>query len=397
MLQSLRAIEIQSWMQDTSLRRLFDLLNAGSSEPQALLVGGCVRNALLGMHVDDIDVAAKLSPQEVTRRLEADGVKVVPTGIDHGTVTAVIEGRAYEITTLRADVETDGRRAVVAYTQCWLEDAQRRDFTMNTLLMDLGGSIYDPVEQGLADLEARYIRFVGEPAQRIAEDYLRVLRYFRFHALYGSDVYDEDALQACREASGQLCKLSKERVSQEFFKIIGAPQPGQVLQLMEGVGVLAGLGLSLQSLEILDFLARLQVSYEREDMSVRLYLVSGGDEVLWDGLCGALIIPKLYQKDWDGIVKVLALFDGSGVQNLRECMYRCGKQAAAQGILILTAQDELNQSELKAFMREIDAWDIPMFPLTGQDLMDEGYAPGPALGEELRAREEAWIARGFEG
>ena len=218
-----------------SVRKIFAALG-GDSDTR--MVGGCVRNALIGVPCGDIDIATKLLPQEVMKRLKAAGLKVIPTGIDHGTVTAVADKQGFEITTLRRDVATDGRRAVIAYTDDWAEDARRRDFTMNTLFADLSGKVYDPLGQGVRDLERRKIVFVGDPAERIKEDYLRVLRFFRFHGKYGKGAPDRAALRACAAASRNLKTLSKERVTQEILKILEVAKCPPVLSLMRANGLL---------------------------------------------------------------------------------------------------------------------------------------------------------------
>jgi len=205
----------------------------------ARFVGGCVRNSLLGQPIDDIDIATTLTPDQVTEALEAAGIKVVPTGVDHGTVTAVAEGRPFEITTLRRDVSTDGRRAVVAFTQSWEEDAVRRDFRLNALYAEAGGRIFDPPGEGVADARVGRIVFVGDPMTRIREDYLRILRFFRFHAWYGKGDADSAALAACKALKGMLSGRAAERTQKELLKLLAAPDPRAALRLMAATGVLS--------------------------------------------------------------------------------------------------------------------------------------------------------------
>ncbi|MDA8708744.1 CCA tRNA nucleotidyltransferase [Hellea sp.] len=211
-----------SWMRGDDVAAIFEALPKDSTR----YVGGCVRNALMGIDVGDIDLATKLEPKAVAKALEAAKIKYVPTGIDHGTLTAVIGGKPFEITSLRKDVETDGRRAVVAFTQDWAEDAQRRDLTMNALYADRDGKVFDPTGQGMEDLNAMKFRFVGEAEARVKEDYLRILRFFRFLAWYGGEgKVDGAALKACRENRKGLKKLSAERVWSELKKLLSAPDP----------------------------------------------------------------------------------------------------------------------------------------------------------------------------
>lgn len=212
-----RNIDPKSWMREAETQKIMHLLNPDGL--QTMFVGGCVRNTLLSQKVEDIDLATQLTPDKVTSLLEDASVKVIPTGLDHGTVTAVIDGKAFEITTLRQDVETDGRHAVIRFSESWEEDARRRDFTINALYMDMNGGVYDPLDQGLADIESQTFVFVGDAEQRIKEDYLRILRYFRFHALYGKGDMDTHALDACRKHAGRVEGLSRERITQEFLKI----------------------------------------------------------------------------------------------------------------------------------------------------------------------------------
>ena len=207
-----RQIIPADWMTDYKTVKVMQVLGGYGLPAESMFVGGCVRNMLLARPVKDIDIATIHHPQAVMDKLSANGIRFVPTGLEHGTVTAIVEDATFEITTLRKDVETDGRHAVIAFTEVWGEDAQRRDFTMNTLLATPDGMIYDPLGSGLADLDDRKVRFVGVPDDRVAEDYLRILRFFRFHALYGEGAADEEALSVCKDHADSLTKLSKERV-----------------------------------------------------------------------------------------------------------------------------------------------------------------------------------------
>ena len=226
------------WLSEPSTRRVMDCLTDGGGE--AWFVGGCVRNTLLGAPVQDIDIATVLRPEGVMARAEAAGLKAVPTGIAHGTITLVADHRPFEVTTLRRDVETFGRHATVAFSSDLAEDAARRDFTMNALYASADGRVVDPVA-GLPDLRARRVRFVGDPAQRIAEDYLRILRLFRFHAWYGDAAagLDGPALAACASAQEGLAQLSRERVGAEMVKLLGAADPSPSIAAMTETGILA--------------------------------------------------------------------------------------------------------------------------------------------------------------
>src|ERR1700761_5621664 len=231
-------LPFQAWMTHPATAAVIAALEAAGGEGCARFVGGCVRNALLRQPVSDVDIATTLTPDVVTKALKDAGLKAVPTGVDHGTVTAVAQGKPFEITTLRGAVETDGRRAVVAFTKDWAEDAQRRDFRLNALYADPAGRLYDPTGGGLGDAHAGRIVFVGEAETRIREDALRILRYFRFLAWYGKGEPDGVALAACQALRDLTANLSAERVSKEFLKLLAAVDPREAVSLMARTGVL---------------------------------------------------------------------------------------------------------------------------------------------------------------
>ncbi|WP_409515215.1 CCA tRNA nucleotidyltransferase, partial [Brevundimonas sp.] len=228
----------QPWLEASATRAVMTALETAGGTGCARFVGGCVRNSLLDQPVDDIDIATRLTPDQTMAALKAAGLKAVPTGVEHGTVTGVSERRPYEITTLRRDVETDGRRAVVAFTQDWAQDAARRDFRLNALYADAAGQVFDPTGGGLADAAAGRIVFVGEAQTRIREDYLRILRFFRFYAWYGRGAPDAAGLAACAALKAGMDRLSAERVSKELLKLLAAPDPRSAVQAMAEAGVL---------------------------------------------------------------------------------------------------------------------------------------------------------------
>lgn len=386
-----KTIEPQTWMCEPQTRAVMDVLNGQSKKPQALFVGGCVRNTLLGVEVSDIDIATKHQPQEVIRLCLAAGMKTVPTGIEHGTVTIIHDDKTYEVTTLRKDVATDGRRATIEYAQDWDEDAQRRDFTMNTLLADCDGNIYDPTGQGLTDLDARRVIFVGDPETRIAEDMLRVLRFFRFHAYYGAGDPDPLALKSCAAAAGRISELSRERITQEIFKILSLPNPSPILSLMTEYGVM-----SLwrdADLSILEKLCAFQVRYDVFELSARLRVL--GDAQSMEHL---ILIPKAIHKIWSNIDKVTEQPALRNDHALKVLIYKYGRIATMQSMLIQFATNTIGESQLSDVPRWIDLiknWDIPKFPITGQDLIDQGFKPGRELGDTLRSLESQWMAQGF--
>ena len=270
-----------AWMTLPSTQAVIAALEAKGFAGCARFVGGCVRNTLLKAEVDDIDIATTLTPDQVTEALEAAGIKVVPTGVDHGTVTAVADGRPYEVTTLRRDVSTDGRRAVVAFTKSWEEDAQRRDFRLNALYADGEGRLFDPTGQGIADCMAGRIVFVGDAMTRIREDYLRILRWFRFHAWYGKGEPDQSALTACKALKGMLSGRAAERTQKELLKLLGAEDPRAALRLMAATSVLSAVLPQVKALTRFETLVAIQTEQLFEtDAELRLAALLPDDPIV---------------------------------------------------------------------------------------------------------------------
>lgn len=375
-------ITLSQWMTDPGTVSVMAALNEGAAEPQALFVGGCVRNELLGLPVGDVDIATRLTPQDVTERLEKAGIRVIPTGIDHGTVTAVTPNRSLEITTLRRDVETDGRHAVVAFTVKWREDAARRDFTINTLLADPQGNVYDPTGRGLADLEARRVVFVGEPSLRIEEDYLRILRFFRFFALYGGDRPDAGALVACRQAAAKIATLSRERITQEFLKILAADNAASILEIMFSNGILAELPGREYDAAILARLIELQLAYGEPEVVTRLAALAPEPRMLDK----YLVLSNTQRKALEQIPAIAATLDEITPSAIRKLIYRYGSLMAGQALLLNAAtRNAAVEFDL------IKSWLPPEFPLSGDDVMAAGVPKGPRVGEILRQVEEWWL------
>ncbi|MFC0202460.1 CCA tRNA nucleotidyltransferase [Paracoccus rhizosphaerae] len=358
---------------DPVLHRVLDALEAQGN--QAYLVGGAVRNALLGEPVDDIDIATDAMPDRTVALAARAGLRAVPTGIDHGTVTVVAEGRGFEVTTFRRDVQTDGRHAVVAFSTDMAEDAARRDFTMNALYADADGTVIDPVG-GLADLRDRRLRFVGDPARRIREDYLRILRFFRFFARYGRHA-DRDALQACQDGRDGLDDISCERIGQEMRKLLAAADPLPALRLMSETGVLqkvlpdATLG-RLRALESLPgqtgWLARL-VALSQADLTnvLRLSRAEARDH---RKLVAALV------EDW----------------SFSRIAYRLDSSLAEDAArLVQTAAD--HPMPRPGWPEARSACRANPLPVSAADL--QPHLQGPALGRGLKAAEDAWIESGF--
>lgn len=416
-MKSVETIPIQSWMNAPQTNAVMSALNANAKinpdttasnsnpkgeasvgqghECNALFVGGCVRNAMLGVEVSDIDIATKLTPDRVQEILSDAGIKTVPTGIEHGTVTAVIGGKSFEITTLRKDVETDGRRAVVSFCDNWAQDAARRDFTMNTLLADQEGFIYDPLGNGVEDLKARKVMFVGDPDGRIAEDYLRILRFFRFHAFYGQGAPDKAGLRACRAAADKISTLSIERITQEFLKILSLDDPVHIIELMFDHNILKNVQFPEYDPAFMAHFCTFQNRYGLRSIASRLFALAGLNMSHVETLRGSLLLPKVFIKDIEAISKVLALPDLDNDQAVKVAVYKFGRVPTAQALMIELAQDRVMNGYARVALDVIQNWDVPTCPVNGGDLIKEGITPGPALGDELARREQEWIDGGF--
>jgi len=360
--------------------------------PEARVVGGAVRDALAGREVADVDLATPRRPQAVMAALKQAGLKAVPTGLDHGTVTAVSGGRGFEVTTLRRDVATDGRRATVAFSEDWEEDAARRDFTINAMSMDRAGQVFDPFG-GRADLAAGRVRFVGDAATRIAEDYLRILRFFRFWARYGTGAPDAEAMAAIRGGVGGLAMLSAERVWSELRRILAAPDPSAAVALMAAAGVL---GVVLPEGTEVARLSRLVALGAPADPLLRLaaLLAEGAD-------LGALAARlRLSHAERDRLARLrdpaLRLPPDAGAAAIRAAL------VAAEGAADVAAASWLTQAGAPddpaawtALRARIAATPVPVFGLEGRDVVALGIAPGPEVGRLLRLLREEWAADGY--
>lgn len=388
-MQPARKIAPPAWMEDARSARLMHVLGGYEAEPQAMFVGGCVRNAIIGRPVSDIDVATVHPPLQVIEKLKSAGIRYVPTGLDHGTVTAVIEDATFEVTSLRRDIATDGRHAVIAFTDNWREDADRRDFTMNTLLATPDGGVIDPTGRGLDDLDARKVIFVGDAMQRIAEDYLRIFRFFRFHAQYGEGAPDAGAIAACAAQAHNIPKLSRERVTQECLKIIDAPDPSAILALMVRTGVTPCLEKTFRE-DIVKSLCDLQVRHDAKDLMARVLAIGDMKPNYFEEM---LIFSNAQKKHLETLGMGVAELRRVSKKKTRGLVYRIGNQLALQAYLLsLTQKRELPDLEIIDIARY---WQPPEFPIKAEQLMAAGVERGPALGRTLKDLEETWIAKDF--
>ncbi len=387
----------RKWINCKNTKRLFAALQGGipDSEPQALFVGGCVRNAIMDVEVEDIDIATKLSPEHVIEILKRENIKVIPTGLKHGTVTAIIDGNSYEITTLRHDLKTDGRHAEVAFTDSWAEDAKRRDFTINTLLMDCKGNVYDPLGTGIDDIAQRRVVFVGNPKKRIEEDHLRILRFFRFSAIYANN-FDLEGLKACEKAADKIKKLSKERITQEFFKIIASDRPYDVLEVMFRHKILNFFKFCDYNPEFFKYFCKFQSKYRLNALSSRLFVFAALNFENIKSMEEFILFPKVFLKDMKAINRALKLPDLSCDHAVRVSVYRFGRSITAQSLIIELVQDRVINGYVPKALNIIQNWNIPDFPITGENLIAKGIPQGRELGYELNRLEQKWIDNDFK-
>jgi len=378
---------------------VMDALEAAGGADCARFVGGCVRNTLIGRPVSDIDIATVLSTDAVTQALKAAGLKAVPTGVEHGTVTAVSASQPFEITTLRRDVSTDGRRAVVAFTTDWAEDAQRRDFTLNSLYARRDGSIYDPTGHGVADARAGRIVFVGDAGQRIAEDYLRILRFFRFLAWYGAGPADAAALAACEAARGQLATLSAERVSKELLKLLAADDPREAVALMARTGVMGEVLPAPIDLARFDGLVAIEAEQLFEtDALLRLAALLPDDQLGAERFAERL---RLSNAERERLAAALAptpeLKSWMSPREIRRAVYRSGAAVFRDRAKLAWARAPGTAStpQWRGMIALAESWTAPAFPLTGEDVMAAGVPKGPMVGQVLREVEDWWIDHDF--
>jgi tRNA nucleotidyltransferase/poly(A) polymerase len=394
-MSSSRVLDNAPWLTSGPTARVLELLNGNGEE--ARVVGGAVRNALLKIPTGDIDIATTAVPSEVIRRAKAAGIKSVPTGIEHGTVTLVVDAQAFEVTTLREDTETFGRKAKVAFGRDWVADARRRDFTINGLSVDAEGVVHDHVG-GLDDIAARRVRFIGDPSQRLAEDYLRILRFFRIHAAYGSGAPDRAGYLACIGARAGLANLSAERVRMEMLKLLVAEGAAKAIVAMEDGGLLLALlggvayrgpliamiaaermlGLKADPIRRLGALG-VAVTEDAKRLATRLRLTNGETRAL----------DSMGHRWWR--------LAGMDEATARRRLYRLGEARYRDRLLLAWAR--AGRDTDPAPWRELatlpERWSAPKFPLRAADFKARGIAEGPALGHVLALAEDAWLAADF--
>jgi poly(A) polymerase len=384
-------IEPQPWMIEPATTAVLRALLSDGAE--ARFVGGSVRDALLGHPIDDIDIATTAPPERVMELLEKAGIKVVPTGLAHGTVTAIAGSppRQFEITTLRRDVQTYGRRARVAFDADWANDAARRDFTINAIFLDPDGTIHDPLG-GLDDLRAGRIRFVGDPATRIAEDVLRILRYYRFEARFGTGGGDRQARAACRAAAHLLPNLSAERITQELVKLLETREPVRALQMMRQDGVLAVI---LPEASRPDRLQQMIAVEPEADPLRRLAAAIEVDSAGASALAERLRFSNAWRERLRGLAAPWPVDPRGDDRAQRRILYRVGVSRYRDIALLLGAEGAITRTRLAELLAAANDWSPPVFPLNGRDLTDLGVQEGPRVGQLLDAIYEWWQAGDF--
>lgn len=384
---------VHPWLDAPDTRRVMEALSPGDSD-QARFVGGCVRNALMGRPVDDVDIATRLEPADAAAALAAAGVKVVPTGVDHGTVTAVVEGKPFEVTSLRKDVETFGRRAVVAYTTDWAEDAARRDFRCNAIYARRDGALFDPFG-GIEDARAGRVVFIGAAQTRIAEDYLRILRFYRFNAWYAAGI-DPDGHAACSAMAGRLGELSAERVWKEIKKLLLAPDPRAAVRAMQDGDILDEvLGDRLDFNRFAGIINDDLTTAREPDALLRLVALLGREAATVERIMAQMKASNAERK------RAEAMVARPGEPRVRPAMTAAqrGRALYALGAEAVIARLRLDEAEglgdAGADIQAARIWTRPRFPVGGKDLAALGVEPGPRIGEILAQLEAEWIDSGF--
>jgi len=384
-------LDDQPWLTSPATRAVMAALEAAGGPDCARFVGGCVRNALIGAPVADVDIATTLKPEETERAIRAAGLKAVPTGMAHGTVTAVSKRQPFEITTLRRDVSTDGRNATVAFTDDWAEDAARRDFRLNALYADGEGRVFDPTGEGVADAAAGRIVFVGDPETRIREDYLRILRFFRFFARYGRGKPDAAALEACRALAPGMTRLSAERVSKELMTLLAAPDPRVAMAAMAEAGVLAQILPEAATGPLFEAAVALS-----PDPVIRLMTLFPADEELVREASARLRLPNS-TRDRLAAAAVTAPSVGLTMTDpeLRAAVYRYGSRAVVDALHRRWAEAPMEDAAARRLLALAEGWRRPSMPVGGRELARLGVEPGPETGRLLKAFEDGWIADDF--
>lgn len=381
------------WLNRAPVRAVFDLLNRDGGD--ARVVGGAVRDSLMGRPVDEIDFATTHLPETVVTLAGKAGIKAVPTGIEHGTVTLIVEGCGYEVTTLREDIETDGRHAVVRFGSDWAADAARRDFTVNALSVDADGQLHDPIG-GFADVVERRIRFIGDPDTRIREDYLRILRFFRFQAECGAGMLDRAGLEAAVRQRQGLRSLAAERINNELGRLLVAGGVSETIHEVEEAGllqiVLAGISHAarLDRAIAVEDEAGIAPSYARRLAVLSVMTAEDADRV-----ADRLKLSNADSRVLETSISLAAWSAAPRVSDAKETIYRAGREAFIDALVLAASRGRGPVTKWAELLQLLASWEVPVFPLAGRDLLSLGMARGPEIGALLKRLEKWWIAEGF--
>jgi poly(A) polymerase len=384
------------WLKAPETRKLMDALER--ARPQgSRFVGGCVRNTLMSRPVDDIDIATQITPDEVMELAGSAGFHAVATGVEHGTVTVVVDHKPFEVTTLRRDVSTDGRRATVAFTENWEEDAQRRDFRINALYASADGDVFDPTGGGLEDARAGRVIFIGDAHTRIREDYLRILRFFRFNAWYARTPIDPHGLQACADLAAGLDQLSVERIWKEVKKLLAAPDPRAAWEGMTAIEVRVRALPEMSNETRLDALVSLEADLMLPVDPLTRVAAALTDQEAARGLARRL---KLSNDERDRLVAALGndvkITSYMSLREMRRALYRLGAEAFRDRVMLAWAEAGVSKaSQWRALIAHANMWKRPKLPLSGDDVLAAGVPAGPKVGEVMREVEEWWIDSDF--
>lgn len=385
-----------AFLKEKPLADVLSVLNGSGEETR--VVGGPVRNLLLGLPLTDIDLATTALPKTVIELVTAAGLKAVPTGIEHGTITVVAGGKPFEVTTLREDIETDGRHAVVRFGRDWRRDAERRDFTINAMSLSIDGTVHDYCD-GLADIETRHVRFIGNPDQRIAEDYLRVLRFFRFYASYGEGESDREGYLACARARDKLGALSRERIRSEILKTLAARRAADAMTALADTGIYDRVLANAPEVPALSKLMLIEQSNELAPDPVRrlgavAVRIVDDAEHLRERL-------RLSNEEYRRLASMgdrwWRLAPSSGEAYAKEILYRVGAEEFTDRALLSFAHADAPLADEKwgALLSLPSRWTPPRFPLSADDFIKRGVEKGPRLGKAIATAENAWIAANF--
>ncbi|MBY0568287.1 MAG: CCA tRNA nucleotidyltransferase [Hyphomonadaceae bacterium] len=392
----IKSIAFADWFKAKETQALLAALEAARAGGSRF-VGGCVRNTLMGREVDDIDIATQLTPDRVTEVAKAAGFAAHPTGIEHGTVTVVVNHKPFEVTTLRRDVSTDGRRATVAFTEAWEEDAERRDFRMNALYADASGEVHDPTGGGLDDARAGRVIFIGDAHTRLREDYLRILRFFRFNAWYAKGPLDPQGLHACADLVAGLDTLSVERVWKEVKKLLGAPDPRAAWEAMKAIEVRARALPEMANEARLDMLCTLEADLMLPVDPMTRVAASLADQESARALAQRL---KLSNEERDRLVAALGddvkITSYMSLREMRRAIYKLGNEAFRDRVMLAWAASGNDKAQAwRALVAHAQMWTPPKLPLTGDEVMAAGVSAGPKVGLVMREVEDWWIDADF--